>query len=234
LVEIPLVNCRTVTKIGVEEVYEGHEIMGVHMIRENVIRARVAVVTVLLVLTGCSSRTTVTRVDTDEQIDLSGRWNDTDSKLVSEEMIRDCLNHPWLSEHMTAKAKKPIVIVGSIRNKSQEHIPVATFVGDIERAYVNSGKVQVVASAVEREDIRSEKRDQRINATEATLKEMGREMGADYMLIGEINQIIDSEKGEKVSYYQTDLTLVDIETNVKTWLGQKKIKKYIGRSEYKP
>ncbi|HWO58362.1 MAG TPA: penicillin-binding protein activator LpoB [bacterium] len=190
--------------------------------------------TALLVVAGCSSRTVVTRVDTEEQIDLSGRWNDTDSRLVSEEMIRDCLNHPWLSEHMTAKAKKPVVIVGAIRNKSQEHIPVGTFVGDIERAYVNSGKVQVVASAVERDDLRSEKRDQRINATEETLKAMGREVGADYMLIGEINQIIDSEKGEKVSYYQADLTLVDIETNVKAWLGQKKIKKYIGRSEYKP
>ena len=154
--------------------------------------------------------------------------------MVSEEMIKDCLNHPWLSEHMREKAKKPVVIVGSIRNKSLEHIPVATFVGDIERAYVNSGQVQVVASAVEREDLRSEKRDQRINATEETLKEMGRESGADYMLIGEINQIIDSEKGEKVSYYQTDLTLVNIETNIKTWLGQKKIKKFIGRSEYKP
>ncbi len=188
----------------------------------------------LLLVAGCSSKTVVTRVDTEEQIDLSGRWNDTDSRMVSEEMIQDCLNHPWLSEHMTAKAKKPVVIVGSIRNKSQEHIPVATFVGDIERAYVNSGKVQVVASAIEREDLRSEKRDQRINASEETLKEMGRESGADYMLIGEINQIIDSEKGEKVSYYQADLTLVDIETNVKTWLGQKKIKKYIGRSEYKP
>jgi len=187
-----------------------------------------------LMIAGCSSKTVVTRVDTDEQIDLSGRWNDTDSRMVSEEMIKDCLNHPWLSEHMREKAKKPVVIVGSVRNKSLEHIPVATFVGDIERAYVNSGQVQVVASAVEREDLRSEKRDQRINATEETLKEMGRESGADYMLIGEINQIIDSEKGEKVSYYQTDLTLVNIETNIKTWLGQKKIKKFIGRSEYKP
>lgn len=183
---------------------------------------------------GCSSKTVVTRVDTEEQIDLSGRWNDTDSRMVSEEMIRDCLNHPWLSEHMRDKNKKPTVIVGSVRNKSQEHIPVGTFVGDIERAFVNSGQVQVVASAVEREDVRSEKRDQRINATEETLKEMGREVGADYMLIGDINQIIDSEKGEKVSYYQTDLTLVNIETNVKSWIGQKKIKKYIARASYKP
>ena len=189
---------------------------------------------VVALVAGCASHKVVTRVDEGEQIDLSGRWNDSDSRLVSEEMIRDCLNHPWLGEHMRAASKKPTVIVGSIRNKSQEHIPVGTFVNDIERAYVNSGDVQVVASATERQDVRSERRDQRINASPETLKEMGREAGADFMLIGEINQIIDSEEGEKVSFYQTDLTLVNIETNVKVWIGQKKIKKYIARSGYKP
>jgi hypothetical protein len=207
---------------------------GVRMKRIQIVRWVGVAIVGAAVAFGCASKTVVTRVDTNEQIDLSGRWNDTDSKMVSDEMIKDCLNHPWLSQHMRDKSKVPVIIVGSVRNKSEEHIPVATFVGDIERAFVNSGQVQVVASAVEREDVRSEKRDQRINATEETLKEMGHEVGADYMLIGEINQIIDAEKGEKVSYYQTDLTLVNIETNVKAWIGQKKIKKYISRSAYKP
>jgi len=193
-----------------------------------------AVAVMALLTAGCASHKVVTRVDEGEQIDLSGRWNDTDSKLVSDEMILDCLNHPWVGEFMRDASKKPTVIVGSIRNKSQEHIPVGTFVNDIERAFVNSGDVQVVASATEREEIRSERRDQRINASPETLKEMGREAGADFMLIGEINQIIDSEDGKKVSFYQTDLTLVNIETNVKTWIGQKKIKKYIAQSSYKP
>jgi len=193
-----------------------------------------AVLLLAIVAAGCASHKVVTRVDEGEQIDLSGRWNDTDSKLVSDEMIQDCLNHPWVGEFMRDASKKPTVIVGSIRNKSQEHIPVGTFVNDIERAFVNSGDVQVVASATEREEIRSERRDQRINASPETLKEMGREAGADFMLIGEINQIIDSEDGKKVSFYQTDLTLVNIETNVKTWIGQKKIKKYIAQSSYKP
>jgi len=187
-----------------------------------------------VLLWGCSSGKVVSRVEEGEQIDLSGNWNDTDSRMVSEEMIRDCLNHPWLGEHMRDAGKKPTVIVGSIRNKSQEHIPVGPFVNDIERAFVNSGDVQVVASATEREEIRSERLDQRINASPETLKEMGREAGADFMLIGEINQIIDSEDGKKVSFYQTDLTLVNIESNVKTWIGQKKIKKYIAQSKYKP
>lgn len=185
-------------------------------------------------LSGCASRKVVSRVDTNESIDLSGRWNDTDARLVADEMIADCLGRPWTTEFAAAKGRKPTVITGSIRNKTMEHIAVGTFLGDIERAMVNSGRTQVVASAEERDEIRGERADQRANASPETIKRMGQEAGADYMLIGEINQINDREGNEEVRFYQVDLTLVDIETNVKTWIGQKKIKKYVSASKYKP
>ncbi len=187
---------------------------------------------VALALPGCGGKV-VSRVESDETIDLSGRWNDTDSRLVSEEMIADCLGRPWLEQFSSSKGKGPTVIAGSIRNKSLEHIAVGTFLKDIERAMVNSGSVQVVASAEERGEVRDEREDQRVNATPETLKKMGREVGADFMLIGEINQINDSEDGKEVRFYQTDLSLVNIETNVKTWVGQKKIKKFVAQSKYK-
>ncbi|MFN8548529.1 MAG: penicillin-binding protein activator LpoB [Candidatus Eisenbacteria bacterium] len=183
-----------------------------------------------LIGSGCASRTVVTRVDPGEQIDLSGQWNDSDSRLVSDEMIADCLKQPWRERF----GKSPTIIAGSIRNLSLEHIPVGTFVKDIERALVNSGDAQVVASAAERGELRDEKADQRINASPETLKEMGREVGADFMLIGEINQIVDKEKGDEVRFYQVDLSLVNIETNVKAWIGQKKIKKFVSSKKYKP
>lgn len=176
----------------------------------------------------------VSRIDPDEQVDLSGVWNDTDSRLVAEEMIKDCLSHTWLPDHLRSKAANPTVIAGSIRNKSMEHIAVGTFLKDIERAMLNSGSVQVVASAEERGEVRDEREDQRVNASPETLKQMGREVGADYMLLGEINQINDADEDEAVKYYQTDLMLVNIETNVKVWMGQKKIKKMVSHSNYGP
>lgn len=181
---------------------------------------------------GCGPSKKVSRIDVDTVTDLSGNWNDTDSRLVAQEMIVDCLNSPWITQHVTSKNKKPVIIVGSIRNKSSEHIAVKTFVNDIERAFINSGQVTVVASAVDRQELRSEKEDQKIFASPETVKEMGRELGADYMMTGEINTIIDQEGGKKVIFYQVDLTLTNIETNVKVWLGQKKIKKFITRSRY--
>jgi len=186
-----------------------------------------------IVLSGCAKKQ-VTRIDPGETVDLSGNWNDTDSRLVAEEMITDCLGRPWLATFLREHGKNPTIIAGSIRNKSMEHIPVGTFLRDMERELVNSGTVQVVASAEERGEVREERADQRVNASPETLKEMGREVGADFMLIGEINQINDQEGKEQVRYYQVDLTLVNIETNVKTWLGQKKIKKYVSNRKYSP
>ena len=141
-------------------------------------------------------------------------------------------NHKRRKE--TLAGKKPTIIVGSIRNRSAEHIAVKTFMSDIERAFINSGQVNIVASAVEREEIRTEKDDQRVFASPETIKEMGKEQGADYMMTGELNTIQDQEGGRKVIFYQVDLTLTDIETNVKVWMGQHKIKKFITRARYSP
>jgi len=181
---------------------------------------------------GCSGKS-VERVDPDTTVDLSGYWNDTDSRLVSETMIADVLNATWYTEHMKFHTDKPTVIVGTIRNRTSEHIAVSTFIGDLEQAFVNSQKVRVVATAEEREEIRDERMDQGTYASEETIKQFGREHGADYMLIGDVSSIIDQKSGDEVRYYQVDMTLVDIATNEKSWIGQHEIKKLVGRSAYK-
>ena len=196
---------------------------------------RLALVLSICVGLACAmacSKKVVTRMETDEVTDLSGRWNDTDSRLVSETMITDCLNHPWISEHTRQVSKRPVLIVGIVRNKSSEHIAVTTFISDIERSFINSGLVDIVASATERGDLREERADQSRNADEETVKEFGRELGADYMLNGYISTIIDQEEGKKVIYYQVDLTLTNIETNRKVWIGQEKIKKLVERKRF--
>lgn len=178
---------------------------------------------------GCG--TSVKRMDAEEVKDLSGAWNDTDSRLVSEEMIKDALARTWLREYMRKHRQEPAVIVGDMRNLSHEHINMHTFVADIERAMINSGKVRFVASSTERRSVREERRDQDLHASEATRKAMGQELGADFMLQGTINTIIDVEGATQVRYYQIDMTLIDLADNEKVWIGQKKIKKLVKRSQ---
>ena len=182
-----------------------------------------------VVLFSCASSPKVTRVDENEQIDLSGNWNDTDSKLVAGEMIEDSLSRPWLENFMMKKQAKPRIIVGTILNKSDEHISTETFTKDLEIALLNSGKASFVAS----KDQREERMDQADFSDPATVKKFGKELGADYMLKGQINTITDAAGKTTLKYYQTELELIDIETNEKVWIGQKKIKKVVGKSKYK-
>jgi len=186
----------------------------------------IAVLLILaLAVTGCGQKTQVTRIETDSTVDLSGRWNDTDSRLVAEAVVADCLASRWIGDHVRETGKLPVVIIGNIRNKTSDHIATELFLKDLERALVASGQVSLVASSEEREQLRDERLDQLVNADKETVKAMGRELGADYMLIGVINSQNDQEGGKKVVFYQTDLEMVNIESNVKVWMGFNKIKK---------
>ncbi len=189
---------------------------------------------IFIIIAGCASTPTVERKEVDTIIDLSGRWNDTDSRLVSEEMIQDCLSRPWLERY---KGKHhgniPTVIVGRVKNRSHEHINVQTFTKDLERALINSGQVQFVAAKGERVDIREERRDMAQHASDETMKGPGQEIGADFMLIGVINTIRDDIGGKAVMYYQVDLELIDMANNLKVWIGDKKIKKLIKKPKVK-
>lgn len=195
---------------------------------QSLLDSRAALIVLSLTLGACS--TAVTRMDTAEVKDLSGAWNDTDSQMVAAEMMQDVLNRDWLVEYKTEKKRKPAVIVGEVRNLSHEHIAVSPFVQELQRNLINSGKVKFVASATEREEIRGERTDQDINATEETRKAMGKEKGADFMLKGTINTIIDANGSDQLRYYQVNLTLISLVDNEIVWNGEKKIKKFVARS----
>ena len=195
--------------------------------------SRQILTSVLIVLatlgSGCGKETKVTRVDTGLVTDLSGRWNDTDSQQVAETMVKEALSYPWLEKYVKAKGHQPIVVVGTVVNRSHEHINTQTFITDLERELTNSQKVTFVAGKAEREELRNERREQAVHAREDTQKSAGKEMGADYIMTGNISTILDEADGTKAVFYQVDLELIDLESNVKTWYGQKKIKKVVER-----
>jgi uncharacterized protein (TIGR02722 family) len=183
--------------------------------------------TALTLLPGCATHK-VERIDTQEVIDLSGRWNDTDSRMVAEAMVKQVLEGNWLSEFMqTHNGTKPVVVVGLVYNQSHEHISAETFIKDIERAYINSGKVRLVQAGDKREELRRERAAQQEFASSATAKKWGQELGADFMMNGDINSIVDTYKKERVNYYQVNLELTNIESSEIVWIGDKKIRKYI-------
>ncbi len=181
-----------------------------------------------VIFSGCGSRS-VTRLEPEEAMDLSGRWNDGDSRRVSQSMIEQILSGRWISRHREKTGRDPVVIVGEVRNLTLEHINPGTFTKDLEQALINSGTVGVVASAGERQELRQEREDARKWASLRRNREVAGETGADYILKGVMSSILDEEGGRRIVFYQVDLSLIDLEDNTIIWAGQERIRKYIRR-----
>jgi uncharacterized protein (TIGR02722 family) len=187
-----------------------------------------AVMALVVAGTSISCSHKVTRIDPQEQIDLSGRWNNTDSRLAAEQLIEQVLHEKWVGEHQEGhNGQRPVVIVGFVTNKSHEHIEAETFVTDVEQSFIRSGRVRLVQGGKKRDELRAEKADQQTNASASSMKKFGLEQGADYIMQGSINSIVDSQKRRKVVYYQINLELTNIQSNEVVWLGDKKIAKYV-------
>jgi uncharacterized protein (TIGR02722 family) len=187
-----------------------------------------AVMAVVVAGTSISCSHKVTRIDPQEQVDLSGRWNNTDSRLAAEQLIDQVLKERWVGEHQEAhNGQRPVVIVGFVTNKSHEHIEAETFVNDVEQSFIRSGRVRLVQGGKKRDELRAERADQQTNSSASSMKKFGLEQGADYIMQGTINSIVDSQKRRKVVYYQINLELTNIQSNEVVWLGDKKIAKYV-------
>lgn len=195
------------------------------MRRSFISQTYIALFACLLLFSGCKK--TVTRVDTNEDIDLSGRWNDGDSRRVAEALTQSALEGKWVEEFQRKNNKQPVIIVGMIQNKSHEHIEAETFIKDMEKEFVRTGLVRVVQNSVFREKLREERADQQEFSSPDTQKRWGAELGADFMMFGTINSIVDKEGKRQVTFYQVDLELANLETNELAWIDGKKIKKYI-------
>lgn len=187
----------------------------------------------LLLVSCASSQRKVVRTSVDSTIDLSGHWNDTDSRLVAEEMVKDVMERSWLTDFFNLHNAKPVVIVGTIRNKSSEHISTETFTKDLERELINGGKVRFVADKSARSELREEVESQQSFATQESAKKLASERGADFMLQGTISSVVDAIEGKKVVFYQVDMELVNLESSEKVWIGSKKIKKLVSQDKYK-
>ena len=180
---------------------------------------------VLFLLMGCRS---VTRMDPNQSaMDLSGRWNDTDSRQVADKMVLNLTASEKYKEYAKLLGKKPAIVVGLVRNKTSEHIDADNYIKKIELAIYNSGLADLVESDSFRDKLRLERAQQQDFADPATMAKWGKEVGANLMLFGEMTSETDTYQKKRLVNYVTTLFLTDMETNKRVWYGQEEIKKYV-------
>ncbi|MDR2210086.1 MAG: penicillin-binding protein activator LpoB [Spirochaetaceae bacterium] len=178
----------------------------------------------------------VNRVDANTQMDLSGDWNDTDLRLASDALIKACLATPRLSQFNPTRGRLPVIIVGNFKNASDEHIDTSILSQRLEASILNSGKADFVASGELRQQIRGERADQQQGYTsDETMAQLGKEVGADFILTGSVKTIVDRYGKTATRSYFITAELTDITTSLRVWIGEyNEIKKVIKNPSVKP
>lgn len=189
-------------------------------------------IALVLLALGCTSAVQVTRLSEADELDLSGNWNDTDIRIVTEALVDSSLKSNWINQFRVRNGRNPVVIVGTILNRSSEHLDTSIIAKRFEMALVNTGKVDMVADLGMREELRDEREEQQYHASEETAAALGREVGADFLLQGAVRTVVDQVSGKAVRTYYVSAELIDIETSRKVWVGEETVRKLIRQPKY--
>jgi len=183
-----------------------------------------------LALPGCGGKT-ITRTESGAAKDLSGKWNDVDTKNTASEIVAKAMKAPWPDAFQAEHKRKPIIVIGKfpVRTNGDEQINTSLITNALEEEFVNSGKIRVLSDP---EETRKILEDQAAYAEKS--KELGKELAADMILNGEIGVQNDQEGRESVKFYVVSFKLTDIQTRELIWKSSNTpIRKEIEQSRWK-
>jgi uncharacterized protein (TIGR02722 family) len=152
---------------------------------------------------------------------LNDQWSETDMQKTVEDMVASMVNHPVI-----AKAKAPpVVIVTKLQNKTSEHIDTQSIMDMVRVELTKTGKVSFIDKEA-REDIADEYNYQNSGMVhDSTKKGPGGQVGADYVVNGRLDSIVQEAGKNKTVYYKITLNMTNLKTSVITWTDQKQLRK---------
>ena len=152
---------------------------------------------------------------------LTNEFGSTDLQLMAESMARSMSQAPVI-----AAANLPVVTVQEVRNKTSEYIDTRAITDSIRSELQKGGKVRfAVDSAGMGQQTEELKRQQSELYAKEHAAEMGRMVGAQYRLEGNIMSIVKQVKETKDVYYKLNLQLWNIRNGLLEWSDEKEIRK---------
>ena len=183
-----------------------------------------------LLLGGCASQPQVTYQDPTAVETVTADFGTTDIQLITDRMVSSLLETPVFG------AERPVIWVSPIRNKTSEHIDTKMITDRIRTAMLKSGKVRFTAAS----DISRELQDQVDYQNDAsvvdsrTAAKAARQVGAKFMIYGEIGSIVKRTERTTLVDYQVTLNLTNVQTGLIEWADDKTIRKGTARQAVGP
>jgi uncharacterized protein (TIGR02722 family) len=152
---------------------------------------------------------------------LNDKWSETDMQQVVKDLVASMAQSPSIAK----AAKPPLVMVTKLQNKTDEHIDTQNVMDMVRVELMNTGKVMFVDKEA-REDVSDEYNYQNSGVvSKESKKGPGKQVGADLILNGRLDSIVQEVGKNKTVYYKVTLNLTDLEKNVMVWSGYKQLRK---------
>lgn len=190
-----------------------------------------AVVAGTALLGGCASTGNVSYGDAQAVETLTTDFGSTDLQMIATKMVDDMLSFPPVVQ-MT-QSRRPVMFVDHIKNKTQEHIDTESITDTIQNKLINSGKfrfVDMTSVGAMADQIAYQKQSGMVD--QATSVRAGKQIGAEYMLNGNLSSIVKNSGGKSDVYYKFTLKLQNIQTGIVEWTSEKEIRKSGKRSTF--
>lgn len=152
---------------------------------------------------------------------MNDQFSETDMQKIAKDLVASLTANPAISN---AK-KMPIVMVTTLQNKTSEHIDTQSIMDMIRVELMNTGKVGFIDKEA-RQDIADEYNYQNSGmVSEETKKGPGGQTGADFIINGRMDSIIQEVGKDKTVYYKVTLNLTNLKSGVIMWSDHKQIRK---------
>jgi penicillin-binding protein activator len=176
-----------------------------------------------LVITACGPKAFVKGDYQDAQKEnlMNDQWSETDMQVVVKDMVASMNAHPIIANAKTA----PVVMVTNLQNKTSEHIDTQSIMDMVRVELSNGGKVAFIDKEA-RGDISDEYNYQDSGmVNNDTKKGPGGQIGADFIVNGRLDSIVQEVGKEKTVYYKITLNMTNLKTSVIAWTNHKQIRK---------
>lgn len=192
------------------------------------LRITAIVMTVIAaLLAGCTSK--VEYGNAQERETVNTDFGSTDLQGIATKMVDDMLTFPPIVK--ITSNRRPVVFVDKIKNKTTEHIDTESITDTIQSKLINSGKFRFVdMSKVEAVRKQLEYQHDSGMVDQNTAVQMGKQIGAEFMLYGDLSSIVKRNDSTKDVYYKFTLKFMNLKTGIIEWSGEKEIRKTRTRS----
>jgi uncharacterized protein (TIGR02722 family) len=182
-----------------------------------------AMLSLLIGFTGCGPQAFVKGQydDVNRENLLNDQWSETDMQKAVQDMVQSLIN----SAAISGAKKMPVVMVTNLQNKTSEHIDTQSIMDMVRVELSKSGKVGFIDKEA-RQDISDEYSYQNSGmVSKETKKGPGGQVGADFIINGRLDSIVQEVGKDKSVYYKLTLNLTNLHTSMISWTDQKQIRK---------